>query len=92
MNLQWMAWTLPTAIFFVTIALILVGMTVWQLRSPSVARRGFLPLETTPGDRLFISLLFAAYFHLAWLAVTDVGLWLALAISALAGVAIMRYG
>ncbi|WP_259779508.1 DUF2160 domain-containing protein [Aestuariispira ectoiniformans] len=69
--MQWMAWTPVTAAFFVTIVLILVGMTVWQMASPSVARKGFLPIETHRGDRLFISLLGSAFIHLAWLTFTE---------------------
>jgi predicted small integral membrane protein len=45
----------------------LVGMTVWEMKSPTLVRRGFLPLETTRGDRLFIGLLSAAYVNLAFL-------------------------
>ncbi len=37
----WMAWTLPTAIFFATIAAILVAMTVYEIKSPCVERKGF---------------------------------------------------
>jgi len=47
-------------VFFGAIALMLAGMTVWQVLSPSVARRGVLPMETTRGDRLFIGLLGSA--------------------------------
>lgn len=64
--LSWMAWTTPVAIFFTCIAVMLVGMTVWEVRSPSVLRKGWLPMETTRGDRLFIGLLLAAYVNLAW--------------------------
>ncbi len=71
----WMAWTWPTAIFFAGIALLLVVMTVLELIWPSVERRGFLPIATSRGDRLFISLLSAAYIHLAWLGLTDLPLW-----------------
>ncbi len=92
MNLEWMAWTLPTAAFFITIALILVGMTVWQVVQPSVERRGLLPLRTTRGDRLFIGLLGSAYIHLAWLGFTDLNLWWALGISVVWMVALMRWG
>jgi predicted small integral membrane protein len=63
----WMAWTLPVAIFFVFIALMLVSMTVWEIKSPTTLRKGFLPLETTRGDRLFIGLLSAAYVNLAFI-------------------------
>ncbi len=68
---EWMAWTLPVAVFFCCIALMLAGMTVWQIRSPSVERKGWLPLVTTRGDRLFIGLLCAAYVNLAFVAVSE---------------------
>ena len=92
MNLEWMAWTLPTAIFFATIALILVAMTLWELAQPTVERRGFLPLVTTRGDRLFIGLLGSAYIHLAWIALVGDGLWWALAISLVYMLIMMRWG
>ena len=68
---DWMAWTLPVAVFFVCIGLMLVGMTVWEIKSPTVMRRGFLPIPTTRGDRLFIGLLAAAYVNLAFVAVSE---------------------
>ena len=92
MSLEWMAWTEPTAIFFATIALILTGMTVWQVLEPSIERKGVLPIRTTLGDRLFIGLLGSAYIHLAWLGLTDLSLWWALAISVAWAVALMRWG
>ena len=92
MSLQWMAWTLPTAIFFIVIACLLVGMTVWQMAVPSIGRRGFLPLVTTRGDRLFIGLLSSAFLHLAWIGLTDWSLWSALAVSAVMMICIMRWG
>ena len=68
---DWMAWTLPVAIFFSCIALMLVAMTVWEIKSPTVLRKGFLPMATTRGDRLFIGLLSAAYLNLAFVAVSE---------------------
>jgi predicted small integral membrane protein len=68
---EWMAWTLPVAVFFTCIVLMLIGMTVWELKSPTVERRGFLPIATTRGDRLFIGLLVAAYINLAFVAVSE---------------------
>lgn len=75
--MSWMYWTLPTALFFVTIALLLAAMTAWELRSPALPRRGLLPLTTTRGDRLFIGLLVTAYVHLAWVGLTDAPPWFA---------------
>ena len=63
---EWMAWTLPVAVFFSAIVLMLALMTVWELRSPTVLRKGWLPMATTRGDRLFIGLLAAAYVNLGF--------------------------
>ncbi len=90
--MNWMAWTLPTAGFFSTIVAILAGMVVWELKSPSVERKGFLPLKTTRGDRLFIGLLSSAYIHLAYLAMTDAALLIATAVSVIWMVIVMRWG
>ena len=68
---DWMAWTLPVAVFFCSIVLMLIGMTVWELKSPTVERKGWLPITTTRGDRLFIGLLMAAYVNLAFVAVSE---------------------
>ena len=75
-GLSWMAWTWQTAAFFGVIALLLVIMAIWEWRVPGGSpRRGVLGLRTTRGDRLFISLLLAAYIHLIWLAATSAPLW-----------------
>ena len=68
---EWMAWTLPVAVFFCSIALMLIGMTVWELKSPTIERKGWLPITTTRGDRLFIGLLSAAWLNLAFVAVSE---------------------
>jgi len=68
---EWMAWTTPVAVFFTSIVLMLVAMTVWELKSPTVSRKGFLPIATTRGDRLFIGLLSAAYVNLAFVAFSE---------------------
>ncbi|MBS0293780.1 MAG: DUF2160 domain-containing protein [Proteobacteria bacterium] len=76
---DWMAWTTPVAVFFSCVALMLVGMTVWEIKSPTVERKGFLPIATTRGDRLFIGLLTAAYINLAWVGLGEkMAQWLSL--------------
>ena len=92
MSLGWMVWTVPTAIFFVVIGVILVGMTVWQSVAPSPERRGFLPIPTTPGDRLFVGLVVSAYLHLAWIGLTHASLWIILGISIVWMAVVMRWG
>jgi|TARA_R110000787_G_scaffold10773_6_gene36074 predicted small integral membrane protein len=65
--LDWMAWTWPTASFFVVIAALLVTFTTLAIKFPEVPRVGVLRIETTRGDRLFITLLGSAFINLAWL-------------------------
>lgn len=90
--MTWMAWTPITATFFVCIVLMLIGMGIWQVVSPTIARRGFLPLTTTRGDRLFIGLLGSAYLHLGWIGFTDFPIWIASIISIFWLIAILRWG
>ena len=65
--LDWMAWTVPVAVFFTCIVLMLIGMTVWELKSPTTLRKGWLPIATTRGDRLFIGLLTAGFINLIFI-------------------------
>ncbi len=89
---EWMVWTTPTAIFFTCVLMMMVGMTVWESVSPNVARRGFLPLVTTRGDRLFIGLLTAAYINLAWAGLTDADQWGGASIGFVVLAVVMRWG
>ena len=104
-NIAWMAWTLPTAIFFVLLAATLAVMTWLAIAYPEAERVGILRIPTTRGDRLFISLIMAAIIHLAWIgfvgtdtvATLPVGegielssLWLATVISFVSAAAIFR--
>ena len=90
--LAWMNWTPSVAIFFSVIAAILAVMTVYEIVSPCTERKGFLPIATTRGDRLFIGLLSAAYIHLIWLAVSDISLLAALAASVVWLLVLLRWG
>lgn len=90
--MTWMVWTMPTAIFFSSIAAMLAGMTIWEILSPTIERKGFLPIATTRGDRLFISLLSAAFIHLGVVGFTSLSIWIALAVSAVWLLVLMRWG
>ena len=100
---EWMAWTLPVAVFFICIAAMLACMTVWEIQSPTNSRRGFLPIETTRGDRLFIGLLSAAYVNLAYVGLSgkfaewfhldgDPSIWISFAVSMAVLAMVMRKG
>ncbi len=101
--LDWMAWTLPVAVFFGCIVLMLAGMTLWEIKSPTVMRKGFLPIATTRGDRLFIGLLSAAYVNLAFVGLagrfaewfsleSEPSIWISFVISMALLAVIMRKG
>lgn len=92
MNLNWMAWTTPTATFFIVIFCMLVGMTIWEIKSPGGAPRvGVLHFETTRGDRLFVSLLGSAFIHLIWLGLFSFSLWWAFAIACIYALCVFRW-
>ncbi len=74
--LSWMAWTWPTALFFIGIFAAIALMALLEMRWPGGnERQGILGLTTTRGDRLFISLLGSAYIFLAWLGLVGTPLW-----------------
>jgi predicted small integral membrane protein len=91
-GLSWMAWTWPTAAFFAFICLALVAMSVWEWFSPGGhPRRGVLRLDTTRGDRLFISLIGSAFLLLAWLGILGTPLWGGLALAIVFALAVFRW-
>jgi len=105
-NIAWMAWTLPTAIFFALLAMTLAIMTWLAVAYPEAESVGILRIPTTRGDRLFLSLIMTAVIHLLWIgfvgtdpiATLPIGedgielssLWLATVISLVSAVAIFR--
>jgi len=90
--LEWMAWTTPTAIFVGAVVLMLAGMTVISVRSPSYARKGFLPIETTRGDRLYIGLIVSALIFVTWFLLTDATPLGALALCVVWMIVVLRWG
>lgn len=90
--LEWMAWTTPTALFFIAVILMLITTTILGLRSPSVARKGVLPMATTRGDRLYVGLLGCAFIALAWLGLSDESSLIAVGICVVWLIAILRWG
>jgi predicted small integral membrane protein len=90
--MSWMAWTMPTAIFFAAIGFSLVLLTLAELKWPTALAKGFLPLVTTRGDRFFISLLSAALIHLFWLALIPLDILLGSSVALAWAVVVMTKG
>ncbi len=91
--LSWMAWTWPTALVFIGIFSAIGVLIALEIRHPGGdLRKGVLGLETTRGDRLFIGLLSAAFIHLGVIGFTTLSIWIALALSAVWLLVLMRWG
>jgi predicted small integral membrane protein len=106
MDIAWMAWTWQTGLFFTLLAATLLVMTGLAIRYPEAQRYGVLRIPTTRGDRLFLSLLGAAFIHLAWIGLVGAdavytlpigegaeisSLWLASVISLVYAAAVFRW-
>src|SRR3979409_1054791 len=104
-NIAWMAWTLPTAIFFVLLSMTLAVMTWLAVAYPERERVGSLRIPKTRRHPLFNSFIMTAVIHLLWIGLvgTDTiatlpigegielsSLWLATVISLVSAVAIFR--
>lgn len=88
----WMAWTRATAAFFLFIAASIAAMGVWEYHVPGGApRRGLFAIDTTRGDRLFISLLGSAFIFIAWLFFAGPPLWWPLLICLVWALFVFRY-
>mgnify|MGYP001574392585 FL=1 len=87
----WMAWTFPVALFFFIIACLLILFTLLAIRFPETPRRGVLRIETTRGDRLFITLLGSAFINLGWLFFFGAPLTWPLILSLLYAAAVFRW-
>ncbi|MCF3974170.1 DUF2160 domain-containing protein [Paracoccus sp. EGI L200073] len=87
----WMAWTFPAALFFTIIAGLLVLFTWLAIRFPETPRKGVLGINSTRGDRLFISLLGSAFICLIWLGVVGTPVWGALVIALIYAAAVFRW-
>lgn len=89
--MDWMAWTLPTAAFFGVIAALLITFTILAIKFPETPRVGVLGIETTRGDRLFITLLGSAFINLAWLGLVGENQPYALIVCAVYAFAVFRW-
>ncbi len=66
-QVRWMQWSLPSAIFFLALFFTLIGMSIWEGYRPCVRRKGFLPMVTTRGDRLFLGIISTIGICMLWI-------------------------
>lgn len=66
-NFGWMYWTWPSAIFIIAVFGSVAFLCVLSHFKPNVDHKGFLPMETGRGDKLFIGILSTIVIFLLWL-------------------------
>ena len=90
--LSWMAWTWPTAVFFIAIFTSIAAMGFWEYKVPGGGpRHGIFGLDTTRGDRLFISILGSCFIMLAWVGIVSDTIWGGLVVACVWAVFIFRW-
>ena len=66
--LDWMFWTTSTAIFLSLLILFFLSLIVLDLRRRSeLPTKGFLPMATTRGDRIFLGIALVIVIGILWL-------------------------
>lgn len=92
-NLAWMHWTVASATAFISLFCVLIFMGVWDKLSPAYARKGFLPMATTRGDRLFIVIMTTIGVFFLWLGLIGTTLlWGAALVSVACAAVLFRWG
>lgn len=88
----WMAWTRATIGFFIFIVLTIASMGLLERFVPGGGPRyGVFAIDTTRGDRLFISLLGSAFIFIFWLLLFGAPIWWPLIIAIFWGMFVFRY-
>ena len=65
--LLWMHWTSSSVLGFGLLAALLGGLAILDMYHPGYARKGFMPMATTRGDRVFMSIACFVATIFAWL-------------------------
>lgn len=81
--LDWMVWTSATVVFAIAVLASLLAVTVLAILVPSTPRKGFLPMPTARGDRIYISLLGTGLVMVVFVVLTDLPLPVGLTIAVL---------
>lgn len=93
MSLDWMQWTPPTFGVFIGVIVMLTGMTIWDIKSPTTRRKGFLSFGFTRGERLFLSIVIFIGTIIVWIAfLPDTDLLFALPVAAILIAIMVRWG
>ena len=92
--LNWMHWTWQSAVGFGLLFAMLAGLTVLDRYRPGYERKGWLPMRTTRGDRVFIAVAWFLFLVFAWQKYLPdkVAAWVVIAAGLAMGIVIVRRG
>jgi predicted small integral membrane protein len=91
-DVEWMAWTPQTALFVAVVVVVLAGLAVLAALHPPVPRKGFLPMRTSGGDRVYVGLLGTGMALIAVIALTGLPIVIGLAIGVVWMVVVVIWG
>jgi predicted small integral membrane protein len=77
-----MAWTTGTLVLVVCVFASLIGLAALAVVRPSTPRKGFLPMPTARGDRIYVGLLGTGLILVLLLALTGAPVVLGVALGA----------
>jgi predicted small integral membrane protein len=90
---SWMYWTQQSAIGFGLLFGMLIFLTILDIKNPSYAKKGFLPMPTTRGDRVFISIASFFLIVLTWLKFSpDTTSWLVIVLGTINAAIVLKWG
>jgi predicted small integral membrane protein len=87
-----MAWTPGTVVFVIGVFAALVGLAIGAAVWPSAPRKGFLPIPTARGDRVYVGLLGVGLILIALMALTTAPVPLGLGLAAVWMAVVLRWG
>lgn len=87
-----MVWTLPVAIVFIGVLVLIIGMTIWGHYSPPKIHKGFLGITTDRGDRVYISYISFAFFMICWIAFVEGALYVGVGLGIALAAVILKWG
>lgn len=91
--LAWMHWTWQSGIAFLLLAGLLIGLAILDRFHPGYSRKGLLPMATTRGDRVFLSIVtLVALLLLQLKFLPDLSSWWVLGCSGITTTAIISRG
>ncbi|MEM3713405.1 MAG: DUF2160 family membrane protein [Nitrososphaeria archaeon] len=90
--LEFMYFVPQTIVLVIFLISLFTTLAVLDMKKRSYARKGFLPIPTSRGDRIFFSILFTVITGFLWLKFTSLPMEFALLIGIVISILVLKYG